>query len=600
MSKLEYSSIISEKMYGVGKSLFYGCANHILNYDQEYMLALCIAYLTLSKEKIIDKDKDNNDKLGRLTKHVNTSDIDTIFDSSFSSKMPVIIEADSLDKTWILDNFRDSIMHGVFDIDLINQELIIDNNGYDRRLKATIPFEWLFKYAKYDINSKKIKDFYSVKGLFYNDYLNNKKKYYLDTTLNKSIFYSVYIKGNRFNVKDVENKIRELFIEYSKEPYSDNPIYENTYKKYNYYDKEYFYTFLTAREKITQIMKKEFGVDVSIEIIKNKSEILKKAKNKIKPYTYDYDYLYKNLNNLCIKKSDKMLNMLSLIIDNIGKDIKLDNETFLSNFEEVLMGNNGLLTNDIDSYNMNRLMLANLIVTVTGISTFVINKEELEKKIVNNDYLQYFNTYSRPVRMNEVAKLKKLKNRLLTLNNQYNIAKSQIANCSNEKGKKFLNNRINDLRKEMIKTSNDYLKLNRHETREFDLDNKAKKEVKNLRDEKDFWEAFEDIAESLYNKFDIEYERENYDYYDKEIEEIQKKYKFSKCDDELDKLTVIRNSLSHIGRINTIKLKNNWLGIEFFDYDDNNHLSGYSYCKYNEFFGLICRLFEEEKVKVIK
>ena len=295
-----------------------------------------------------------------------------------------------------------------------------------------------------------------------------------------------------------------------------------------------------------------------------------------------------------------MLNMLSLIIDNIGKDIKLDDETFLSNFEEVLMGNNGLFTNDIDSYNMNRLMLANLIVTVTGISTFVINKEELEKKIVNNDYLQYFNTYSRPVRMNEVAKLKKLKSTLLYLNNQYNIACSNLAKCHTENGKEYLNNKIIDLRKEMIKTSNDYLELNKHETREFNLDNKAKKEVKTLRDEKNFWEAFEDIVESLYNKFDIEYERENYDYYDKEIEEMQKKYKFSKCEDELDKLTVIRNALSHIGRINSKILKDNWLGIEFFDYDDNNHLSGYSYCRYNDFFQSIYRLFEEEKIKVMK
>ena len=141
MSKLDYSRYIAHIMKDKIGSINSGNIDFLLkDNDKLYVLALSIAYLTLSKEKIIEKDKNNTDKLGRLTKHIKVSDLDTIFEPSFSSKMPLILEADSTDNLWILDNFRDSIMHGEFEMDLAGEVLLINNTGYDRRLKAEIPF----------------------------------------------------------------------------------------------------------------------------------------------------------------------------------------------------------------------------------------------------------------------------------------------------------------------------------------------------------------------------------------------------------------------------------------------------------------------------
>ena len=100
-------------MYDKFKSIEYNRVSDYLYLDKYTELAFCLAYMTLSKEKIIDKDKENDDQLGRLTKHVKTTDIDTLLNCNGIT----IIDTDQYDNTWILDNIRDSIMHEKFDID---------------------------------------------------------------------------------------------------------------------------------------------------------------------------------------------------------------------------------------------------------------------------------------------------------------------------------------------------------------------------------------------------------------------------------------------------------------------------------------------------
>ena len=70
--------------------------------------------MTLSKEKIIKKDMKEIDRLGRLTKLVDDKEIDKLFDTNFCSQVSIINYAKEQNNLWILDNIRDSIMHGAF------------------------------------------------------------------------------------------------------------------------------------------------------------------------------------------------------------------------------------------------------------------------------------------------------------------------------------------------------------------------------------------------------------------------------------------------------------------------------------------------------
>ena len=121
MSKESFSKKIYETIYTKIKTLEYTNPNAFFKYDENFELVLCLDYLTLSKESIIKKDIKNSDKLGRLTKMVSTTDIDAVFAPSFNSEMPIIYSASEYNNLWILDNIRDSIMHGSFDIDEENK-----------------------------------------------------------------------------------------------------------------------------------------------------------------------------------------------------------------------------------------------------------------------------------------------------------------------------------------------------------------------------------------------------------------------------------------------------------------------------------------------
>ena len=119
-----------------------------------YDIAWGIIYIAIGVSTFLmwrDKEIKSQDRLGRLTKMVATTDIDALFAPSFNTEMPTITNALENDNLWILDNFRDSIMHAAFDIDLDNKCIIINNTQPERTLQATIPFSWFVAYTKNDI-----------------------------------------------------------------------------------------------------------------------------------------------------------------------------------------------------------------------------------------------------------------------------------------------------------------------------------------------------------------------------------------------------------------------------------------------------------------
>lgn len=611
MSKLDYSASLSDIIYGKLKSVHIGYATDLLEDNDLYKLALSIAYLTLSKEKIIDKDKKNTDKIGRLNKHVKTIDIDTVFDSSFSNKPPIIIEAEEYDKLWILDNFRDSIMHGVFDIDLENKVIYIDNREKDRKLKAEISFDWLYDYAKYDIRSKKEKDHYTFIGMYKNVSLANKKHLNRDWLLRESIFYKVTVEGDKpFNVKQVENRIRYLFNIYFDTKIDPDKEGYLTCNRYNYpeYEKNYYCSFVGCRERIIEQIKHEFDLDVKIGIVKNKKKISNKAKT-INEHPYIYQEYCDNINKICIRKSDKMLDMLSLIIENIGNKPQLedgilyDEKLIMTHFEEYLIDSQSYFKYDFDKLNINKSILASVLVTVFGISTIVINNDYLEKLLNDTDYLQSFEVYSKPYTIENANRLNKLHRLMLETNQKYNEAVSNFKKCKSIKGLEHLKGRIKDLRDTMIDQATEYQYIKNIMKKEFDLDKNAKNEIRELEEEKFMIEYLNDIANLLAvtsGNVKTPLDKEKIDAIEKKIKDIEDGYIFDRCYYDKEKLKVIRNSLSHIGRIAVSPKRNGDMNITFIDFDDENHLSGCGYVDYKEFLLLISRMFEDHKVKVMK
>ena len=224
MSKKSFSQEIDKLMYRKTKSLELGYYNDFFKKDEYFELVLCLAYMTLSKEKIIKKDMRDNRRLERLTRMVSTQDIDLLFDSSFCLEVPKIIASEESDKTWILDNIRDSIMHGMFEIDEERKCFIIDNDYFDRTLKAEVPFSWFISYAKNDILSKKKLDKCTIKGFYYNIGKQHKRRFEPGMEAKSHILYIVNVEGSKVNVRDVERRVKELFEECSKRFVTDEEV----------------------------------------------------------------------------------------------------------------------------------------------------------------------------------------------------------------------------------------------------------------------------------------------------------------------------------------------------------------------------------------
>ena len=63
---------------------------------------------------------------GNIEKY-NDAEIDKVFKPGFAKEMPKITYARENNNLWILDNIRDSIMHGACDIDEERKCFIINN-----------------------------------------------------------------------------------------------------------------------------------------------------------------------------------------------------------------------------------------------------------------------------------------------------------------------------------------------------------------------------------------------------------------------------------------------------------------------------------------
>ena len=400
MSKESFSQKISEIMYKKTNAIDRLDLKTLFEKDENFEVAICLAYMSLSKEKIIEKDIKNDDRLGRLTQKIDTSEIDKVFQSGFADEMPRIIYAKENNNLWILDNIRDSIMHGACDIDEEKKCFIIDNNQYNRELKAVIPFAWFIAYAKNDILSKKISDNYTIKNYYYNIAKKNRKHFDTRKELMNNILYRVNISGNKFNIKNIEKRINELFLLYSNDEISDEMVdkYKNQIGREKIkYNEKYLVSFYNARQKVIDTIQKEFpGVILKISIDDRKYRFVNKTAKKSPPYFNNYDLMFNMFNNRLSPKGISLLRFMSSIIENIDKNYNIDESDHEESLEwkkTTKIIHNLLTGEEISSDKNNDLylvldhdlkILRSIYLSVFGLSTLVINHETLYNKYFLN------------------------------------------------------------------------------------------------------------------------------------------------------------------------------------------------------------------------
>lgn len=395
MSKTDFSKAISGIMHD--KALILESSNPLefFKYDEYLELVLCIAYMTLSKEKIIKKEIKNEDKLGRLTKMVGTKDIDLVFEDDFCDGELKFENPDVDDNLWILDNIRDSIMHGQFTVNFADKYFDIKNEMEKRHLEAKIPFSWFIKYTQNDIYKKKIMDEYTVSGFFYDDSKKDKKHFRIPEEIYNHIFYNVHVSGNKFNVISIEKEIKELFRKYMDVEITaeDKVKYRRRTLLYgNNYKENYLITFFKASDMIKEELEKKYP-DLKIEIhsVNRKQKLVSKLSRNLDRNYKNYDLMFDELEYFQSHRSDNLINTLSNIISGLtlvrekGLDLsEMDYRTF--NF--LIEGKDSPYTKDVDihtQYRKNLDILKILFLNAYAISTLVINQEGLYTDFFGED-----------------------------------------------------------------------------------------------------------------------------------------------------------------------------------------------------------------------
>ena len=601
MSKEIFGKKISESMYKKIKAIEKNDVKEFLEKDENFEIALCLSYMTLSKEKIIAKDMKNNNRMERLTKMVDTSEIDKVFQTDFAKEMPKIIYAKENNNLWILDNIRDSIMHGTFDIDEERKCFLINNKQYDRELNAEVPFSWFVEYARNDILSKKKLERYTVKGFYYNKYKTNKKNLITNKELINNILYRVDIEGNQFNVKDIENRVNELFDIYSKEEIPDESIEkyrsQSTKEKVKY-NERYLVSFYIASEKIKECIEKEFpGVNVKIFIDNRKSRLINKISKKLPKFYSNYDLMFNDFNKQISPKGLTLLKYITNIIENLNKN---ENDHILSNSNNFIDNTNQfnkILNNEeitfidneslksIAQYNLE--MMRTIFLNVYALSTLVINHENLYNEQFFNQSPSNYGIYacSKKYYLEYAQKRKKIIMKILETELALFSKREQFNHCSDGNIQAKIQLMITNLLSKKAVYENElcnlYTSTNFDQivrTNEVDYDKKEKIEKVISK----YFEHFDD-ATTLEGKKKIK--KIIGELLDIQIEE-ESKYTYGYCNNMKDVLTIIRNCFSHIGRTYIGKDRGEDTNIVLNDYDSDGK-SGEVVCKYDDLIDLL-------------
>lgn len=608
MSKETFSKNICEIMEQKIEAIEKYDLKKITEQNEFFEVALCIAYLALSKEKIIKKDIKNNDRIGRLTQKVDTKAIDKVFAPGFTKEMPIISSSRENNNIWILDNIRDSIMHGAFDIDEENKIIKIKNNQYNRELEAEIPFSWFIEYAKNDILSQKLACKYTVRGFYYNK--NKKESKYLETKseLWSNILYRVNISGNNFNVKAIENRVKELFNNYSQEEITETLIVDHKNQipeKLNKYNQRYLISFFIASKKVKDTIEKEFpGTNLDIYVDNRKHKFINKTKKKLAPYYSDYNIMIYMFNESLVPKGTSLLRYITNIIENNNKlNSDIENKNDLKEYTIKL---HKLLTGeDIECYykdlytvlDKDLKTLSSIYLSVYGLSTLVINQESLYNNLFLDEKPSHFGlrVSIKQKYLDYANKRKTLIMEILDLKISLYRKQDQLNKCPNNIAKQKIQEDINKLTLTLEQYKNDLNKL--EDTIKFD------RVINHHEYDKENTDTIYNLLNHYSNHFESAKKVESKKQIRKIIstlldtqKEIESKYMYGYCDNMEEALTVIRNCFSHVGRISLGKNHGDLTTIILNDYDTNGEKTGEVICKYGDLINLLSAPYQKEEM----
>ena len=609
MSKLSFSRNVLDVMKKKNDAIREIDYENFLQRDEYFELALCIAYTTLSKEKIILKESKNEDPLGRLTEVVDTKEIDKVFDPSFNPEMPVINQAYENNNVWILDAIRDSIIHGKFDVDEERKVFLLNNNQDKRTLVAEIPFSWFIAYAKNDITTKRIADKYAYQGFFYNIRKADRNQLNTKRELEESIFYNIYVTGTSFNIKEVERDIQMMLFQYAHSNCEINLEGATPFEK-GRYEKYYLSTFLFAKKQLKEYLEKKYpGMSVDIVINSRKARLINKLTKRL-PKTYsNYNLMIDTFNQEVALKGISLLENISDIIENLHDNYCPDTKHYctiddLKKFNDLINSNCEYYNDkqDINTlYNRTYNLLRSLFINVVGLNTLVINYEDLiETDFIDEDPLDYrMYGYSNSLYSNYAQERKKLNIQILDKEVSLVQERKNLAACPEDK-KPGRESAIAKLLVEKSTLENELAEL--PATMNYspivkDYDN-------NLKNVRGLQLIENDIVDKLL-KTDDKKEKAKYKKIVKRLEDLiikeEGKCTYGKCYNMKDILTIVRNSLAHIGRTNAVLTNNIENKIYLNDYDTkDNTRSGVVVIGYDSFLDLMESICNREELTLTR
>lgn len=609
MSKKSFSKEIDNLMYRKIKSLENSYYDDFFKKDEYFELVLCLAYMTLSKEKIIKKDMKDNRRLERLTRMVPTVDIDLLFDSSFCDEMPRIFEAQEMDNTWILDNIRDSIMHGMFDIDEERKCFVINNDYFDRKLKAEVPFSWFISYAKNDILSKKVLDKCTIKGFYYNIGKQNKRRFETGKEAQQHILYIVDVEGSRINVRDLDRRVKELFDDASKRiiSYEDVQKYEERLasEKVRYGDK-YQVSFYMAMDYVKEQIEKEFpGSSVRIHIDNRKARDVNKITKNNPPICPGYDLLFEKLNSSIGKKSDMLLQYITNLIENLDSVSSLDfdsmhEEERVNVINQLLRDNKFKFTGwkDVSLCQEDNLkILRSICLNVYGLATLVMNHEDLYNDFFLNKSPQEYDimAYSTKRFIDFATEERKL---ILDYLEQEIVVfddSEALKTCTNPKGIEFRTKRMEKASKERDRIGKKISGLEN----EMKFERYINQELFNGEYHQNLLYKVNELYEHFKNASTVEGKRDikkAIGEYLNDMMQLQSNYMYGYCRTMEEVLVIVRNAFSHIGRMYVGKDNFEDTLLILNDFDTDGKKSGAVVCRYFDLINMLRNpLFEDEK-----
>ena len=352
MSKESFGRKIVENITRNMKAIHYRDFGFYSYFDDDFKLALSLSYMALSKEIIIYKDKKDENEITRFSNRVSKEDMDNLMFSG--ENKPNIINPQGKSSIWYLDAIRDSIMHEHFDIDEENKIVILDNKFHSKKFKAVIDYDWFIDYTKKNIASKRQTNNYVKKGFYYNNYVGNKKRYKTSNIINESILYKIKVSGKDLIIKELDELVEDVFKRYAKSEKETN------------YNK----SFELAKEELERAIKEKYPTS-SVEIFDDRyrKRIYNKAAKKLETYYKDYDKLHKDLNGLFERKTTEILNTFIDLFEYVNNNGLIDEKNVI----------NLLNSNDI-SYSEKLKIKRNLycvLLNIYGIMSIVVNKESL-------------------------------------------------------------------------------------------------------------------------------------------------------------------------------------------------------------------------------